>query len=173
MESEPAIIPFQVRTKPNIIVCPAHGPMYQDPTKPCLLCVIEAEKGAAHAEDGRTPAQGVKFVVKDSGDRQQFVSGMVRDVTIGKVECHRAFDGPMLERWVEHLTAGAAKYPDLNDGRPNWMLANGQAEELRFRESATRHFFQWMRGDTDEDHAAAVFFNINGFEYVKARRAQG
>jgi hypothetical protein len=29
--------------------------------------------------------------------------------------------------------------------------------------------FQWFRGDSDEDHAAAVIFNINGFEYVKEK----
>lgn len=47
------------------------------------------------------------------------------------------------------------------------MKAAGLEEMERFRESAARHFFQWMRGDTDEDHAAAVVFNLNGYEYVK------
>jgi hypothetical protein len=49
------------------------------------------------------------------------------------------------------------------------MKASGDSESERFKESAVRHFFQWLNGDVDEDHAAAVFFNINGFEYVKAR----
>jgi hypothetical protein len=30
-----------------------------------------------------------------------------------------------------------------------------------------RHFLQWFRGETDEDHASAVFFNVNGAEFVK------
>jgi hypothetical protein len=46
------------------------------------------------------------------------------------------------------------------------MLASGLAEYDRFRESAFRHFMLWYLGHVDEDHAAAVFFNINGAEYV-------
>jgi hypothetical protein len=49
------------------------------------------------------------------------------------------------------------------------MKASGQEELDRFRASAARHFAQWMAGDTDEDHASAVWFNINGAEYVKER----
>lgn len=110
------------------------------------------------------------FAVKDSGERQQFESGMVRDAEAGKIDYWRLIDGPMLERWAEHVTKGAVKYPDIAPGVPNWTLAEGSAELARFKASAFRHFVQWMRGDTDEDHAAAVFFNINGAEYVKGRR---
>lgn len=104
------------------------------------------------------------FEVKDSGKREQYASGMVRDVTDGKVDYSLALDGPMFARLAAHLTKGAAKYD-----KRNWMKAAGAAELERFRESAVRHFVQWMRGDTDEDHAAAVFFNINAAEYVAAK----
>ena len=104
----------------------------------------------------------MSFKVKDSGKRMEFESGMVRDVTDGKTRFDLVYDGPMFQRWAEHLTKGAEKY----DAR-NWMLAQGEAEAARFRESAFRHFIQWYRGDTDEDHAAAVLFNINGAEYVE------
>ena len=104
--------------------------------------------------------------IKDSGERMQFDSGMVRDVTEGKTDFTLIIDGPMFDRWASHLTAGAKKY-----SARNWMQANGQAELDRFKESALRHMIQWFRGDTDEDHAAAVFFNINGAEYVKERLA--
>lgn len=110
------------------------------------------------------------FEVKDSGQRAEFASGMVRDVTTGKVEWHRAFDGPMMERYARHLTVAKAKYPDIAPGVPNWTLAAGDEERERFRQSAFRHFMQWFRGDTDEDHAAAVYFNINGAEYVKDKQ---
>lgn len=109
------------------------------------------------------------FQIKDSGKRETFTSGMVRDTQEGKAEFDRILEGPMFDRWAEHLTKGAKKYPDNPDGSANWTKASGQAELLRFRKSAARHFRQWMRGDTDEDHAAAVFFNINGYEYVKER----
>lgn len=113
--------------------------------------------------------ESVQFLVKDSGERQEFASGMMRDVATNKVGWHRVTDGPMLKRWAEHLTKGAAKYPDIAPGVPNWIRAEGEAELARFRESAFRHFMQWFYGERDEDHAAAVMFNINGAEYVRER----
>ena len=103
-----------------------------------------------------------EFEVKDSGARQQFASGMVRDVTDGKIDYTLALDGPMFKRVAVHLTKGATKY-----AKRNWMQADGPEEAERFRESALRHFLQWYWGELDEDHAAAVYFNINGFEYVQ------
>ena len=109
------------------------------------------------------------FVVKDSGVREEFKSGMVRDTTAGKINFLKLMDGPMLKRWAAHLTKGAVKYPDVQIGVANWTLAAGEAELQRAKESATRHFFQYLNGDTDEDHASAVFFNINLAEYVKGK----
>jgi hypothetical protein len=110
----------------------------------------------------------MSFDVKDSGERMQFTSGMVRDLTEGKVDYSLAIDGPMFRRFAVHMTKGAAKY-----SKRNWMKAAGQAELDRFKESAFRHFMQWYQGDTDEDHGAAVYFNINGAEYVKEKLAHG
>jgi len=109
------------------------------------------------------------FLVKDSGVRQEFAGGMVRDTAADKTDFELILNGPMAERWAAHLTKGAKKYPDVAPGVPNWTLAEGQEELVRFRKSAMRHFIQWHRGDEDEDHAAAVIFNINGYEYVKAK----
>lgn len=106
------------------------------------------------------------FTVKDSGERMKFDSGMVRDLTTGKIKWHLIRSGPMHERWAVHLTKGAEKYGD-----DNWLKANGPEELKRFKESADRHFNQWIAGEVDEDHAAAVFFNINGAEYVEGRLA--
>lgn len=101
------------------------------------------------------------YTVKDSGKRQSFDSGMVRDVTEAKTNWALVFDGPMLRRWAEHLTKGAQKYSPRN-----WMKAAGEEEKQRFKESAIRHFCQWVNGEKDEDHAAATIFNMNGYEYV-------
>lgn len=114
----------------------------------------------------------MSYEVKDSGKRQQFGGGMVRDTQEGKIDYWRVLVGPMFKRWAEHVTKGAEKYPDVAQGKPNWTLANGTEEYYRFRASAFRHFVQWMHGDTDEDHAAAVMFNINGAEFVKQQEAQ-
>lgn len=86
---------------------------------------------------------------------------MVRDTVAGKTDYSLITDGPMFDRWAEHLTKGAIKYEARN-----WMKARGEAEYERFRTSAFRHFLQWFRGERDEDHAAAVYFNINGAEFV-------
>lgn len=114
-------------------------------------------------------AKAEKFTIKDSGKRASFKSGMVRDVEDGKVDYTTVFNGPMLDRWAAHLTKGAVKYPDLPNGEPNWTLAEGEQEYRRFRRSLTRHFRQYLRGDLDEDHAAAIFFNISGMEYVREK----
>jgi len=106
-----------------------------------------------------------KFKILDSGlPHEKFASGMERDTPEGKTDYTLVLDGPMFERWAEHLTTGAKKY-----AARNWMQANSIKELERFRESALRHFIQVMRGDTDEDHMAAVFFNLNGMAYVQER----
>lgn len=151
-----------------------------------------------------------EFVTKDTGVREKFESGMVRDTQEGKPRFDLVFDGPMAELvlyeaatthkravvntffdWYRNgsqalardvlsviavaegglrvflprvgdlLARGAVKYSERN-----WMKAAGDAEYNRFRSSAARHFAQYIIGDTDEDHAAAVWFNVNGAEYV-------
>lgn len=111
----------------------------------------------------------MSFITKDSGKRQEFESGMVRDTEEGKIDYTALLDGPMLDRWAELLTRAKVKYPDVAPGVANWTLAQGEAELVRFRKSAFRHFRQWIRGDRDEDHAAGVIFNINGAEFVREK----
>lgn len=103
-----------------------------------------------------------EFQVKDSGDRTSYNSGMVRDKQTNKIDYTLILDGPMAKRWAEHLTKGAIKYQ-----KRNWMLANGQQEFNDARQSLMRHFMQYMNGETDEDHAAAIIFNINLMEYIR------
>lgn len=111
-----------------------------------------------------------EFVIKDSGERQQFESGMVRDTDDGKIDYTRVADGPMLKRWATHVTKAVTKYPDIAPGVPNWTQANGKAELIRAKKSAFRHFMEWYYEDeTGEDKAAGVFFNINVVEYVKEK----
>lgn len=117
------------------------------------------------------------FETKDSGKRQDLANGMVRDVTDGKVDYTLILDGPLIERYAALLTRGAKKY-----GKRNWCKSfespPGDAREEtreRFRESAFRHFMQWLAGDRSEDHAAAVIFNMNGYEALAeadARRGE-
>lgn len=100
--------------------------------------------------------------------RKTFKSGMQRDVNTDKprfdllIPEDQPLEDTMLYRWAMHLTMGAKKYDDRN-----WEQATGKEELDRFKESAFRHFMQWYTEEDDEDHAAAVYFNICGAEYVK------
>lgn len=114
-----------------------------------------------------TASAAPQFQIKDSGARMEFSSGMVRDLADDKVNWALIADGPMLKRFAIHLTNGAKKY-----AARNWMKAAGDEEYQRFKESAFRHFMQWYLGDRDEDHGAAVYFNINGAEYVKEKMGE-
>jgi hypothetical protein len=101
------------------------------------------------------------FETKDSGKRVEYPSGMKREVADDKPDytlCHL----PMLKRWAEIMTRGKAKY-----GKDNWKRACSQEELDRFKASAFRHFVQWLSGEKDEDHAAAVIFNLAAAEYVQ------
>ena len=104
------------------------------------------------------------FTIKDSGVREEYDGGMVRDTSDGKIDFSLVYDGPMFKRWAAHLTKGAKKYD-----KRNWMKASGEKELSRYYESAARHFYQWMTGEVDEDHASAVMFNINSAEYLKEK----
>lgn len=106
-----------------------------------------------------------KWETKDSGERQVYSTGMQRDVSTNKprfdllVPEGVPYKAQMLTRFAELMMRGAEKY----DAR-NWEQA-GTAEELaRFKESAFRHLMQWITGETDEDHAAAVLFNVMAHE---------
>lgn len=122
------------------------------------------DEGANHKCERHSVGGDKGFIIKDSGERQVFAGGMQRDTTIGKTDYSLVLDGPMLERWAVHMTKGAVKYEPRN-----WMRAAGLEEYARFKSSAFRHFLQWYRDVVDEDHASAVYFNINGAEFLKEK----
>lgn len=107
-----------------------------------------------------------EFITKDSGERQEFETGMVRDVQTDKPR-YDLLDVPILKRWAELMARGAKKY-----GENNWRKAATQIELDRFRASALRHMFQYLEGDTSEDHAVAVMFNLAGAEMVEQKLRQ-
>ncbi len=125
---------------------------------------------AGQADITKNPS-GVKLTtIKDSGERVQYASGSLRDPSTGKLDWTRITYGPMMRRWAQHLTTAEAKYPDVRPGLPNFMLVETEEELIRYKKSAFRHFMAWFNGETDEDHASAVFFNINGVEIIKDKR---
>ena len=70
------------------------------------------------------------FVVKDSGEREDFGTGSVRDTDSGKPR-YDLVSVPALTRLAHHLRKGAEKYSERN-----WEL--GQPAS-RFYASALRH----------------------------------
>lgn len=64
-------------------------------------------------------------------------------------------------RVAELMQRGAEKY-----GEWNWTKSRGDEVRQRYFRSADRHFKQYLLGDLSEDHAAAIFFNINGTLYA-------
>lgn len=109
-----------------------------------------------------------KYETKDSGKRKEFSTGMRRDTNDGKPRYDliipKGVKHSMLKRWAELMARGAIKYGDRN-----WEKAETDEEIERFKESAFRHFMMWFGGEVDEDHAAAVIFNIQGVELVKEK----
>lgn len=103
------------------------------------------------------------FVTKDSGVRETFETGMVRDTQSDKPR-YDLIDRAFLKRWADLMARGAQKY-----GENNWRKASTDQELRRFEASAIRHIFQWLDGDRTEDHAVAVAFNLAGAEMVKEK----
>jgi len=96
--------------------------------------------------------------VKDSGARQNFTTGSVRDTNDGKPR----FDLISLlasHRLAMHYSNGAKKYGDRN-----WE--KGQPLS-RYIESTERHLFKLKMGFTDEDHEAAAIWNLMAFVHTR------
>jgi len=97
-------------------------------------------------------------MVQDTGSRQNFLTGSVRDTNEGKPR----FDLISLlgsYRLAKHYANGAKKYGDRN-----WE--KGQPLS-RYIESAERHLFKLKMGFIDEDHEAASVWNILAFMHTK------
>jgi hypothetical protein len=111
-----------------------------------------------------------EFETKHGDEREQYESGMQRDKETGKprfdliIPADVPYDEQLLTRIAKLLGRGADHYGDRN-----WEKGSGQEELDRARSSAFRHFMQWFTGEGDEDHAAAVFFNIQAAELFQSR----
>lgn len=109
-----------------------------------------------------------RFITKDSGKRQEYASGMKRDLQDSKSNFYLwmpkcvPFNEQLIVRAGYAAQRGADKY-----GARNFELANSEEELERFKSSALRHMLQWICGEEDEDHASAVVFNLTCAEMVK------
>lgn len=131
-------------------------------TGPCA-CGAWHNGNIPHTAQGRLAMirDSGDFVIKDSGRREEYSSGMVRDTQSGKIRFDLVY-WPMLRRWAAHMTKGMEKY-----GENNWQKANSLDEARRFRASLLRHVDQYLAGDRSEDHASAIIFNLGALEYLR------
>ena len=91
------------------------------------------------------------FITKDSGVREKYDTGAQRDTQDGKPR----FDlipVTALKRLADLYYRGSVKYNEHN-WRSGILMS-------RCFSSAFRHLMQFAAGDKDEDHAAAVCFNL-------------
>jgi hypothetical protein len=88
----------------------------------------------------------------DSGKRQQFTTGAVRDTADGKPRPDLC--SPFaLERRGAWMALGAKKYSERN-----WERGMPLS---RFGASLARHLMKYQQGDRSEDHLAAICFNAD------------
>ena len=110
------------------------------------------------------------MTLHDTGARQTYDSGMIREPDTEKprfdllVPEGVPYEQQMLTRFAILLSKGADKYSSRN-----WEKASSQKEIDRMKASAFRHFMQWFCNEDDEDHAAAVMFNILAAETTKQK----
>lgn len=137
----------------------------------CEQCIYD-EQHPIHAKWSRDFGAFIQvpgnYITKDSGKREEFTSGMKRDTQDGKPRFDLLFpvgvpySDQFLTRVAALLTRGVEKYSERN-----WEKAAGMEELNRFKSSAHRHLIQYFTGETDEDHMAAVVFNLMGVHLVE------
>lgn len=156
--------------------CPGVAEYCDLSTDPCQRCIDAAGAFAPDPNNPLCPRSVLfdtynkrwSYPTKDSGQREEYDSGMVRDTQEGKsrfdlvVPKGMPYGEQLLTRWADLMARGAEKYGDRN-----WEQGEGTAEMDRALASAFRHFMQWFTNETDEDHAAAILFNVQQVEYLK------
>jgi len=91
-----------------------------------------------------------EFEIKDSGQRQTFDTGAVRDTQEGKPR-YDLIPPTALRRVAMHYANGAKKYTERN-----WEQG---MDFSRFYASMFRHMMDFAMGENVEDNLAAVVFN--------------
>lgn len=98
------------------------------------------------------------YSMKDSGEREEFSTGAVRDTQNGKGR-YDLLPVVALERVAKVYQRGAEKYDERN-----WMKGMPLS---RFMDSALRHLMQYAEGRRDEDHLAQAAFNVLGLIHTE------
>jgi hypothetical protein len=135
---------------------PTRTPPIGDPPTEAVVAWVDKITAARRAADN--------CPIHDSGTRQQFDTGAVRDTAEDKPRPD-LFSPFAEERIGEWLRLGAQKYSDRNweKGIPN----------SRCFASLRRHAMKYYQGDTTEDHLAAICFNAAAIMHNEEMIARG
>ena len=101
----------------------------------------------------KTEKDRASHEIRDSGERTEFSTGAVRDLSAGKGDMF-SMPWAALLRLSVHYEHGAKKY-----GRLNYQKGIPVSS---FIDSAFRHLAKYAEGWDDEDHLAAAAFNVIG-----------
>jgi hypothetical protein len=92
---------------------------------------------------------------------RKFETGAQRDSDIGKPRMSLIPHDELI-RVMDHYRKGGEKY-----GMNNWK--HGMTTSV-FYDSAQRHLLKWWQGDADEDHMAAVVWNVMGAMWTEQNK---
>lgn len=106
----------------------------------------------------------MNFQIKDSGVREEMSTGSLRDTRDGKGR-YDLLPVRALRRLARHFEAGSKKYGDRN-----WERGQPLA---RMMDSALRHAFTALAGETDEDHIIAAAWNLLCVADIQERIREG
>lgn len=105
-----------------------------------------------------------EYEVKDTGKRDEFDTGAVRDQRIGKGR-YDLLAPEFLSRVAVVLEAGARKY-----GERNWEKGIPLSRTF---DSLVRHLYQWLGACNDEDHLAHAACNLQFLIATESRAMRG
>ncbi len=103
------------------------------------------------------------YTTKNSWNNKTFEWGAKREVKTDKPR-YDLIPIEALTRIAWAYARGAVIYWDRN-----WEKGVNQEFIDGMKASAWRHFVQWANWETDEDHMAAVCFNLFWYEHLKKK----
>ena len=107
--------------------------------------------------------------MRHSDQQTDFPTGAKRDDSEGKGS-PSLISPVLLHRTGEHLRKGEEHYPRGDDNVSNW------SKGMPFRRTADsliRHIYQWLAGDDEEDHLAAIVCNAMFLMHFEEAIASG
>jgi len=133
-----------------------HRPLTEIQLKEIGVELAERDQSRKASVDTK-PGYGSEDGIKDSGTREEFSTGSVRDKQAGKGAFH------LVPTWVVWLVSrvyegGAIKYQPRN-----WEKGQPLSQYIK---SAENHLAKLKMGMRDEPHASQVIWNMFGYIYT-------